>query len=547
MLKKPIYAFLVAAFVPLSLFASNINEARFREILLPISILWAITLILLALGTLLTRNIHRAAIIVTLLVFGFLTSAHWVAAFWIFWPMFSNKYPQGNPEMIISIATVLVVALGYWIGSRMKDPAVWTPRINRFAIAIFLYTSALVGYRMVQAHLAKAAIATQTTALFPASRPSDLPADRPDIYLIILDAHGRSDTLKQLYNYDNTPFLNHLRDRGFYIASDSTGNYCYTDLAVSALLNSRYINEFANSIDLSFTPLHPLLRHSAVVSTLKSLGYTWVSFQTQKQNLCFPQDADVYYAPPGITGLTEFQQQLIDNTALNYLGGDKVRAWINSRSLDAYHAIRQTVLYELNATPKAAKLPGPKFVFVHLLCPHIPFVFRADGSDPMDRGYGALSDPGIAGNFTGQVYRDWYQQQATFIDNQVQNMVDQILANSAKPPVILLIGDHGPRSGIVWRDPNNTDLHECMANLTAVLLPGKNAAGLYPSITPVNLFRVVFNDYFNAKLPMLDDHAYFSTATVYTFQDVTKRVHLQADNSAVARTVSVSQNTLNPN
>src|SRR5207253_1118682 len=37
------------------------------------------------------------------------------------------------------------------------------------------------------------------------------PARRPDIYYIVLDSYGRGDVLKEIYGYDNTPFLEGLR------------------------------------------------------------------------------------------------------------------------------------------------------------------------------------------------------------------------------------------------------------------------------------------------------------------------------------------------
>ena len=69
-----------------------------------------------------------------------------------------------------------------------------------------------------------------------------------------------------------------------------------------------------------------------------------------------------------------------------------------------------------------------------------------------------------------------------------------------------------------------SNLPECMSNLTAVLLPGKNNAGLYPRITPVNLFRVVLNAYFGAKLPMLEERVYYSYPTPFAPNDVTDEV-----------------------
>ena len=68
-----------------------------------------------------------------------------------------------------------------------------------------------------------------------------------------------------------------------------------------------------------------------------------------------------------------------------------------------------------------------------------------------------------------------------------------------------------PTSGASTGAHATTDeLEEKFGILSAYHLPGVDpeAAGLYPSITPVNSFRVVFNTYFDAGLPLLPDEIY---------------------------------------
>ena len=56
--------------------------------------------------------------------------------------------------------------------------------------------------------------------------------------------------------------------------------------------------------------------------------------------------------------------------------------------------------------------------------------------------------------------------------------------------------------------------------LNAYYLPG-HADALYPSISPVNSFRVALNEYFDASLPLLEDVNYNSPAgEPYNYQVV---------------------------
>jgi hypothetical protein len=351
-------------------------------------------------------------------------------------------------------------------------------------------------------------------------------ADRPDIYFIILDAHGRQDVLKSLYHYDDGPFIQHLRDKGFFVADASTSNYCYTQLSISSTLNLRYLDEFKGTRGDDWQPLGPLLRHSALVQTLKQEGYRWVALDTVLPDLRFTL-ADDYEAPPGQHQITPFQELMVDTSALRPLGGNDLVARLSGGYLNPYDFQRRMILFELGRAPEVARQPGPKFVFMHILAPHPPFVFKADGSDPGDRGYGTIRDPSLFGSYTAAEYREWYREQAIYIDGRAADMVDHILANSPRPPVIVLVGDHGPRSGVNWdsTNPADSDLHECMSNLTAVLLPpGAAGDGLYSNISLVNVFRVVLNSCFGAGLPMLPDRCYFSAPTRYAFIDVTSVV-----------------------
>jgi hypothetical protein len=123
-------------------------------------------------------------------------------------------------------------------------------------------------------------------------------------------------------------------------------------------------------------------------------------------------------------------------------------------------------------------------------------------------------------------YVPGYSGQARFVSGLAEQAIDAILRNSPRPPIILVQGDHGP--GARWdcssADPEKSDVWERMSILSAYYLPGDGARGLYPSITPVNSFRLVLGHYFGAKLDPLPDRNWFSSMfRRYEFVDVTDR------------------------
>src|SRR5262249_40066818 len=126
-----------------------------------------------------------------------------------------------------------------------------------------------------------------------------------------------------------------------------------------------------------------------------------------------------------------------------------------------------------------------------------------------------------------EAYAAGYRKQAAFVTEQVERVIDAILANSPEPSVIILQSDHGSGIGLSTESLEQADLPERMSILNAYYLPrsdgGKGA--LYPSISPVNSFRVFLNAYFGAGLDLLPDRSYFSTWNdPFRFIDVTDRV-----------------------
>jgi hypothetical protein len=140
---------------------------------------------------------------------------------------------------------------------------------------------------------------------------------------------------------------------------------------------------------------------------------------------------------------------------------------------------------------------SPKFVFAHLVIPHWPYVFLPNGGYVPGGGdingflIGKTPSEGLVG----------YPRSMAFINRAMIQVVDQIIARSKAPPVIIIQGDHG---AFRFDDPSQR-----VTILNAYYLPGAKAV-LYPTITPVNTFRIVLNSYFGQDYPLLPDVSRFS-------------------------------------
>jgi hypothetical protein len=338
----------------------------------------------------------------------------------------------------------------------------------------------------------------------------------PDIYYIILDGYGRADILANLFDYDNTEFLDYLTAKGFYVAHESRSNYCQTLLSLASSLNLTYLDGLVRQIGVEYGgagPVADMVNNSAVFHFLERHGYELVTFSSGYPGTEI-RNADRYLTPRWYPD--EFQVTLINMTPIPL---------VLNALYDMHDWHRERILYTFENLPDASELPGPTFVFAHIIAPHPPFVFGPNGERIAPELQFVLADGSHLierRGMTREEYVAQYRGQLMFINSRVRGAVDAILSTSQRPVIIVLQADHGPGSMLDWDDPNNTDLEERLSVLNAYYLPDDGDKYLYDAITPVNTFRVIFNHYFGTDLELLDDESYFSTAArPYAFINLT--------------------------
>ena len=94
-----------------------------------------------------------------------------------------------------------------------------------------------------------------------------------------------------------------------------------------------------------------------------------------------------------------------------------------------------------------------------------------------------------------------YLEQVLFLNKKITELVQELQTRSSHPPIIIVQGDHGPKfDGAI-------DTDHAYVILNAAFLPGLDEHPFYESITPVNTFRVLFNEYYGGQYPLLEDLA----------------------------------------
>ena len=109
------------------------------------------------------------------------------------------------------------------------------------------------------------------------------------------------------------------------------------------------------------------------------------------------------------------------------------------------------------------------------------------------------------------------------------------MSKSKEKPIIIIQSDEGPfperyhnnAKHFKWEKATKKELRQKMGVLNAYYLPNVEKSPLYPSITPVNTFRLIFNLYFNADFELLPDESFFfeDEQHIYNMINVTDLVN----------------------
>jgi hypothetical protein len=464
-----LHPFLFAVFPVLFFFSHNLGGLELDEMYGPAAEWFGVSLVVWAGLTLVLRNARKAALILSLFVllfssFGRVTDLIRLAGF-----------PHGlwgwGPAAVLYLA---LFAVGTRFIVRTESDLVNLTRIlNVSAAFAVIFTGARIAAYEIKARGARAA---SLRALEEAARLDgrilslEPPQVKRNIYYIILDAYGRSDILKELYDYNNSELIDYLKSKGFHIATRSRANYAYTLFSLAASLNFEYPRDRGGMLEGGdWIPLRDMVAYNDVTRLLRKAGYRSVVCEGRADEI---GNADVRMRP---WEEREFTTELLRTTAALPL-------------TDLANRKRIKVLYPFEHLPDTAEMEGPLFVYAHIMAPHRPFVFAADGSDP-----GLYGHPGAppthevsrTAGITRSEHIRLYREQIAYVDGLVAKTVEAILARSRIPPIIVLQGDHGPEA---YRDPTRIDcsyLAERMSILNAYYLPDNTGQHVQGHIQPL--------------------------------------------------------------
>jgi hypothetical protein len=506
---RPLYPWLFALYPVLFLFSTNISLIALREVAIAAAYILFGTTYLYLMAYLLTKNRHKAALITSLGVVVFFAYGHVFTALQARWPSFFTRLWLWPLHLIVFVVGIVLV----WRMKRFSGVIRATPAVNAMGLILMLLTLPSIATYYYRA----ATLNPQTSSSHIESSGIKPDAALPDVYFIVLDGYSSRNSMLRDTGYDNTPFIEALEEREFYVALDAKSNYARTMVSIPSTLNMRYLTDEDRAAAYRYPDpaqyLSRLMVDNQVAQEFQARGYEYVAVLSG-------------FVPPSITA--NLNIDFCPGETLRFRVGDAMSAAKSQRLYkrpflpflfrttllrDVAHAFTansgycgygvdspERILATFEEAERIAGMPQPTFTFIHIVKPHAPLVF--------DRNGNAVSSGGAEFFDTPEDWRlleEGYFDQLEFLNERVLQMVDTIQARSEVPPVIIIQADHGTPLGSGTR----LDPRLYFEILSAMVVPGHvGCIEPHPALTSVNTFRLVLNCLFEAEMPLLEDRHY---------------------------------------
>ena len=443
---------------------------------------------------------------------------------------------------VTAVVAALAGGLG-WVANWLVERSSSVRALQPYKVLLFALLF-IFAIQLGRSGLRLADIFSQLTYDHPTaslSSPVATPTPKPDIYYLVFDRYGNKQALSDNYGFDNSDLYSFLASQGFTSREDGYANYPFTMSSISSTLAMDYLptleQKFANSGDWQGAfAYRDILNSPPVAQTLKKSGYqytnvsSWWDFTRvgsaadNQPTLSFRLrvlGADYY--------LSDLERDILNKSVLGpWL---KKGLSVGSQPLLKYDLNRnptQNFEAQMAALKKIADRTDkstPQFNLAHVLVPHDPYIFTANGSTP-------TYDNNRTDNGVDETVK--YTNQVTYLNTRIKDLIGHIRSKSPNA-VIIIQADEGPypkdfrfklEPGHYYDPVNLTDekMRQKFSILASYYLPGDPAG--QPITSSVNAFRVILNRYLGYNLPILPD-CHLSTGdkfTIYSYQEVSQRL-----------------------
>lgn len=266
----------------------------------------------------------------------------------------------------------------------------------------------------------------------------------PNLYYLIFDEYGGSQNLKEFMDFDNSEFLNSLRDKQFNVSEDSYNmESVSTETVVANLLNLSYVADGSMPIAEQIK----YLEDPNLYFLMDKLGYeinicSHTSFlDNRKSTRCF--HSNVYFE--NLAGYQVLKRSIFIHLYEMIAGGEENafqqyeetneedNAPIWNYTMQSYRGdILNSMEYYMKLSDIAVLEKKPQFSIGYFQAPHYPFVFQADGTPTPSVKETAIWEP--------KNYLPFLQ----WTNGKIEEIVSYIIDMDSNS-IIIIQSDHGAR------------------------------------------------------------------------------------------------------
>lgn len=337
-----------------------------------------------------------------------------------------------------------------------------------------------------------------------AALPGKADANSPDVWHFVMDRYAGATTLKRVYHYDNSKFIEALRARGFDVADDAYSNYAMTPISLASTLNASYLDKYTPKLgnQEDVVPMFDAIDHARSFEFFRKQGYQFI-FAGSWADVTFDNsqaDRDINYRK-----LAEYPRIIIDQSVPGAIGELLDLPFTDGR-LEQCHRAK----YKFRELHKVAAEKGRKMIFAHFLVPHPPYALKADGTCQ------SLEEA------SRNTRRDDYVGQIEYANRELLSLIDAILAGP-RPATIVIHADEGPYPAPFVADEPEHPVHykkgeqrprvtlADQREKTSILMAIRHSDGVSTGAlnSAINTYPVILNHSFGANIPLKPDRTFF--------------------------------------
>lgn len=486
-LKSFLLPFLAAIYPAIFHYANNSTVASFSSLAKLVSLLAGIAIIVYVLFCTIFRGRVPQAANASLIFFLFFHTYGLLFNTLYDWDWFRVEHYSLLPSFIL---LGLYIA---WFINRIDEKT--TKRLWTGATIIIATLIAFNIIRIVPVQMHRSFTPNNQPAVPLAKSTQTTGENYPDIYYVVFDEMAGFDVVRQYWQYKRIDeFVDFLESKGFYVAPNSRAKFPCTLYEMASRLNYEYLPYPSSySSECNSEVYMEKMANNRALWFLKSIGYNTIAYDEHRTL--------AYRAAPPLAVDHLFERSpyqinkadgVFDSFSMMVLRTSVLQP-LTMQPILYLPALKQHENMIFYTVKEAASqgFPSPKFVYIHLMIPHFPFMFDANGNyiNPLQ-------------------HYDWDKYLGNYIYSihLARELINNIMAvYYNKPVVIILQSDHGARNlqvadtkVLLKNYPEENQLHI----VNALYLPGCEDAPLSQDMDPINTFPIVFNCYFDTNIPL---------------------------------------------